>query len=802
MAYRFLHEGEDRLPPEQQQSFIDQRGVQAEAQKLEEAIGGVDSKDVPAVIQDVQQNGPGDGNEEEKPLPIPDDDDYEPTDAEGEFGDSQTKKQKVEDSEDAVVPTESRASSSRRTESRAAAADRDRSRSPRNDSDQTLLEAWNRTGVKGRGLGILERKQSVSQGLLAFLATDGRLKIPMATAYARFESKNDKKESRGKTLNYDRESKEVREGLDVSRRTEWEKWKQFVAGRPCGGDELKRLLDEGHVPIPTRWVDTDRNSHLQRKGGPVVQADYKSRLCGRGDLEGIDGLRKDSPTAEIESHNLLFSWAASNKLVLKTADISNAYFQSEQLDRLLLLKPPKGGVPDPDYADGETMILARVPIYGTQDAGRKFWQRFRKVIIANKFRECKIAKAMYVIEVDGDIKAMLITHVDDLCFAVKPDHEKWMLNILEEFVVKKVEHTKFRFCGKEIEQLSDYSIKVTCKDSTEQIRKIKFGTKNRKMTDLAGDNEIAQMRSVIGSLGWIARQCRPDLSYDVSKGQGAVTKATLKDLKETNLAVDRAMEYSEKGIIFRSDAVSWDTAIVVTVSDASFAQETVIEHDGTEKPHRTQKAFMILLVDPDITEKETAGCHIWAWRSLTDKRVCRATLQGEAHGMLSGTEMGDRLRAIIADCKGALPDVREWQQVSSRLMRHLWLSDCESLVSHLKNPKNQRMENVRLSIDIQGLKQMLWEKSDGTNLDELLPENAAENAVRWIDTSCMVVDCLTKRMRPDLMIRLMDSGVLCLTATAESQLLKLRKQKLRAQRKAQCTEDDEHVHRPNARTYD
>ena len=86
MAYRFLHEGEDRLPPEQQQSFIDQRGVQAEAQKLEEAIGGVDSKDLPA---EIQQNRPEDGNKEEKPLPIPDDDDYEPTDAEGEFGDSQ-----------------------------------------------------------------------------------------------------------------------------------------------------------------------------------------------------------------------------------------------------------------------------------------------------------------------------------------------------------------------------------------------------------------------------------------------------------------------------------------------------------------------------------------------------------------------------------------------------------------------------------------------------------------------------------------------------------------------------------------
>ena len=117
-------------------------------------------------------------------------------------------------------------------------------------------------------------------------------------------------------------------------------------------------------------------------------------------------------------------------------------------------------------------------------------------------------------------------------------------------------------------------------------------------------------------------------------------------------------------------------------------------------------------------------------------------------------------------------------------MRHLWLTDCESLVSHLKNPKNERMENVRLSIDIQGLKQMLWEKADGTNLDELLPEKVAENPLRWIDTSCMVVDCLTKRMKPDVLLKLAETGRLSLKATPESQLLKLRKQKQRAAKKA------------------
>ena len=125
------------------------------------------------------------------------------------------------------------------------------------------------------------------------------------------------------------------------------------------------------MPIPTRCVDVDRASHKRRAGGPFVPPDFKSRLTARGDLEGLDGIRSDSPTAETEAHHLLFSWAAANKVKLKSGDISNAYFQGEELDRLLLLKPPKG-IPDPDYEDGEAMILARVPIYGTSDAGRKF----------------------------------------------------------------------------------------------------------------------------------------------------------------------------------------------------------------------------------------------------------------------------------------------------------------------------------------------------------------------------------------------------------------------------------------------
>ena len=75
---------------------------------------------------------------------------------------------------------------------------------------------------------------------------------------------------------------------------------------------------------------------MGRRGSKRSQ-EYKSRLTGRGDLENLDGLRTDSPTAEIEAHNLIFSFAAAMGIRLKVGDISNAFFQGKEMDRLLLL---------------------------------------------------------------------------------------------------------------------------------------------------------------------------------------------------------------------------------------------------------------------------------------------------------------------------------------------------------------------------------------------------------------------------------------------------------------------------------
>ena len=58
------------------------------------------------------------------------------------------------------------------------------------------------------------------------------------------------------------------------------------------------------------------------------------------------------------------------------------------------------------------------------------------------------------------------------------------------------------------------------------------------------------MRNVIGSLGWAARQRRPDLGYHVSRPQEAAIKAAVKDSEETNYALDKAQVHSDAGSHF------------------------------------------------------------------------------------------------------------------------------------------------------------------------------------------------------------------------------------------------------------
>ena len=123
------------------------------------------------------------------------------------------------------------------------------------------------------------------------------------------------------------------------------------------GAEKDALLRQGHVMIPSKWVHVDKNEF--KKHAPDCQPKWKSRLVSRGNFEQTEGIRSDSPTGDSDLHMIITAWASVVGTKLPSADVSNAYFQSEPLDRVLLLRQPRGGLPQVDL---NAALSVRVPV--------------------------------------------------------------------------------------------------------------------------------------------------------------------------------------------------------------------------------------------------------------------------------------------------------------------------------------------------------------------------------------------------------------------------------------------------------
>ena len=105
------------------------------------------------------------------------------------------------------------------------------------------------------------------------------------------------------------------------------------------------------------------------------------------------------------------------------------------------------------------------------------------------------------------------------------------------------------------------------------------------------------------------------------------------------------------------------------------------------------------------------------------------------------------------DCRS----LKDWETKSRSFRQHIWITDCKSLEEHLKSDTMGKVDDKRLSIDIQTLRQLIWEDANEEEQDELRDD--MPDVIRWIDTSKMLVDALTKDMNSSELRRTLKTGV-------------------------------------------
>ena len=107
------------------------------------------------------------------------------------------------------------------------------------------------------------------------------------------------------------------------------------------------------------------------------------------------------------------------------------------------------------------------------------------------------------------------------------------------------------------------------------------------LTRKATADEVHQLSSVTQSLGWIARQTHLDLSYRILRIQSTCEHACVRDPCECNRIVQFAFSTSTRGPAF-----SCADAVVATISDVSFCQDSLlgrVRHSWMAKQETSHK---------------------------------------------------------------------------------------------------------------------------------------------------------------------------------------------------------------------
>ena len=317
---------------------------------------------------------------------------------------------------------------------------------------------------------------------------------------------------------------------------------------------------------------------------------------------------------------------------------------------------------------------------------------------------------------------------------------------------------------------------MRCEHTTTKLEPIRY---NKNSKGEVSESEAKQLKSVVGSIAWIARQARPDLSYRTSVLQSAGKAPTLATLKLANKTIDIAKSKSQQGIRYEAGAIDWDNMIIVAMADASHSNEFEVIGAKTEA-YRSQSGRLLMLASPSILKGDDMRYHIISWSSTIIRRVCRSTMQAETYSMSNMIEEGDKFRAGLTDALHGISP-KQWEKQASEALRMLWVTDCRSLHDSLRKSVMGKIADKRLGIELAALRQSIWRSNlhDSANVqaeDALPGDTEFTDRVRWIDTDVMAADALTKLMDSSPLCQFCMSNTWSLMQPVESMIKKRAKQ--------------------------
>ena len=469
--------------------------------------------------------------------------------------------------------------------------------------------------------------------------------------------------------------------VEIAKEMELESWRNF--------NVYKEVKNEGQKAVSVRWVITEKDGLNAKR--------MKARLVARG-FEEKEEIKSDSPTVSKEVLRTFITICSSMGWSANSIDIKAAFLQSEGIGREVYLIPPTEA-----KCDENILWKLEKCVYGLNDAARKWYLTVKTFLLKMNCIQLKTDPAAFYCYQNGKLSGIFLMHVDDFLWGGTEWFENTIVaKIRKQFRVREQNCNIFKYIGMNIEQC-DNGIVIHQNEFCKTLQVIQINPLRKHDKDLICTNKEKEMyRGLVGQLGWLCTNSRPDLSFDVLELSCKVNSPKIGDLIDANKCLKKACMFESS--MYFPKLNDLNNCKIIVYSDAS--------HANLPNGVSSAGGFIIFLAD-----NKGNVCPLY-WESRKIRRVVKSTLAAETLAAADAIDNAYYLGEILSEIL-----FRHGKDIPIELY-----VDNKSLHDNVFSVKN--VAEKRLRIDIAAIKELVTEEKLNVN---------------WVETKCQLADGLTKK---------------------------------------------------------
>ena len=498
---------------------------------------------------------------------------------------------------------------------------------------------------------------------------------------------------------------------------------------------LRKHLNPNQI-LQSRWVLTWKQIPAEDDRPATRKAKARLVVLGYQDPQ-ITKVARDAPALTRDGRHSVLQAIASYHWELTSFDIKTAFLRGKADEaNPLAMNPPSELRRKLQLSDDQVCELVG-NAYGRVDAPLLFYKELTRHLKNLNFRVHPLEPCVFILESwkagQSILHGIIGTHVDDGIAGGDGYFHAQLNKLQEKLPFGSFKQRSFTFCGIQLEQTPDFSIQASQSEYVHKIQAIDVGKHRREQPQMpTSEVELSKLRGLVGSLQYAVSHTRPDLAARLGEIQVQMAQPKVETLLACNKVLREAQQTAQVKICFRS--ILPQEVTHVSFGDASFASpKQLASFQGT----------LICATTKALDQNQQAPISPLSWSSKKIARVVRSTLSAEAYSMSRSVDRLSWLRLLW----GVIHvDGFKWQdphQALHQLPKAVITTDCKSLYDLVSRLAMPSCEEYRTTLEVL-----------------LIKERCSEHcSFRWIPTSLMLADPLTKPMDPSVLRAALATGL-------------------------------------------